>query len=85
MLFQLQEAIFKLYFDDGIYPDVNAVTKIASEVGLNEKNVRSFITDANNHKKVRQTAAENSSLKGISGNDGLNLIYTKQLFYCKFP
>uniref|UniRef100_H2XLY6 Disulfide bond formation protein A n=2 Tax=Ciona intestinalis TaxID=7719 RepID=H2XLY6_CIOIN len=63
---QLQESLFKSYFTDGEYPDVETVSTVAATCGLNREEVKSFISDESNLAAVKRKAAQWSA-NGVSG------------------
>jgi len=63
----LQEAIFKAYFTDGVYPDVeNLVTLAGGVSGLDVDGVRMAVTNQERLNQVKQKAKQNSD-KGVTG------------------
>jgi len=62
----LQEAIFKAFFTDGIYPDATNLSKIAKDLGFDEQTVYKVMTDQNNLEKAA-VEANHWRGKGVSG------------------
>lgn len=56
---EVQEALFKAYFTDGIYPDVDSVKSIGVSCGLDAYGVESALTDATTLKQVQQKVHQN--------------------------
>ena len=65
-MFQLQEILFKSYFTDGEYPDVERVTSLAEGVGLNGDDVKAFISNPTHQNQIKTKARQWSS-EGVSG------------------
>jgi len=63
---QLQEVLFRSYFTDGKYPDVDNLVTAAEEVGLSGSEARSVLEEGRYDARVRREAAQVSS-SGISG------------------
>lgn len=62
----LQEVLFRHYFTDGRYPDVENLTSAAAEVGLPDAEAREVLTTRKYKDKVEKEMAE-ASQKGITG------------------
>jgi len=62
----LMEAVFKAYFTDGIYPDVENLTKIAESCGLDKNRATQVMTDKSKLDAAFEAAVE-WSRKGVSG------------------
>jgi len=62
----LQEVLFRHYFTDGRYPDVENLTAAAAEVGLPEAEAREVLTTRKYKAQVEREMAEASRM-GISG------------------
>jgi len=62
----LQEALFKSYFTDGEYPDVELVSSLAEGVGLNKDDVKAYISDSTRQGQIAAKARQWSG-KGVSG------------------
>eukprot|EP00040_Diaphanoeca_grandis_P005889 m.34957 g.34957 ORF g.34957 m.34957 type:complete len:173 (-) comp17061_c0_seq1:100-618(-) len=54
---ELAERLFKLYFTDGVYPDVEALTNVAKEIGLDADEARKQMTDATAISETQQKLA----------------------------
>lgn len=63
---ELQEVLFSSYFTDGQHLSVDEVSQIATSVGLNGDEVKSYITQPSNQQRVKQQAI-NSSKNGVTG------------------
>eukprot|EP00567_Pseudictyota_dubia_P015701 CAMPEP_0197456602 /NCGR_PEP_ID=MMETSP1175-20131217/43824_1 /TAXON_ID=1003142 /ORGANISM="Triceratium dubium, Strain CCMP147" /LENGTH=211 /DNA_ID=CAMNT_0042990723 /DNA_START=57 /DNA_END=692 /DNA_ORIENTATION=+ len=59
---EVQEALFKGYFTDGVYPDVDGATSIGVSCGLDEQEVKAALTDEAGLKKVQETVYRNYNL-----------------------
>ena len=57
---EVLEIMFKAYFTDGIYPDVDALAYIGRECGLDEKEARDALADDGLRHKVENMVAENN-------------------------
>jgi predicted DsbA family dithiol-disulfide isomerase len=57
---ELQERMFKGYFTDGIYPDVNALAYMGRDCGLDEKEVREALADDGLRYKVTNMISQNN-------------------------
>lgn len=64
---RLQEVLFRHYFTDGLYPDVENLVKAAGEVGLPEAEARQALVDRRYEQRVTQEAQEASQGGGVSG------------------
>lgn len=62
----LQEKLFKSYFTDGQYPDVEVISGLAGECGFAVDEVRNYITSKDVQEKVKARALKNSA-DGITG------------------
>ena len=62
----LQEALFKSYFHDGDYPNVETLTALAVGVGLDADEVRDFLNSGIAEDAIRQEAASYSR-RGVNG------------------
>jgi len=56
---EVQEALFRGYFTDGIYPDVAGAASIAASCGLDEDEVKLALTDVNLRSKVWKEVEKN--------------------------
>lgn len=56
---EVQEALFKANFTDGIFLDVANLTSIGASCGLDGKEVERFLTDEGSLKKVREAVHQN--------------------------
>lgn len=63
---QLQEELFKAYFTDGMYPDVEYVVTLAKKCGLDGDEVKAYIENPENQSKTRSKAIKNAE-GGVSG------------------
>lgn len=63
---QLQEVLFRNYFTDGTYPDVENLVAAAEEVGVSGGDARTVLEDGRYESRVRTEAAQ-ASRSGISG------------------
>mmetsp|Transcript_1455 Transcript_1455/g.3083 ORF Transcript_1455/g.3083 Transcript_1455/m.3083 type:complete len:135 (+) Transcript_1455:514-918(+) len=57
---EVQERLFKGYFTDGIYPDKNALTKMAEECGVDANGVKEALDDDGRRYKVTSAVQENA-------------------------
>lgn len=62
----LQEKLFQSYFSKGEFPNSDVVVRVDSECDLAGSEIRSYIENAENQRKVRQKAIQNSQ-GGVSG------------------
>lgn len=63
---QVQEILFRQYFTDGKYPDVDNLVAAAEEAGLSGTEVRAALQDRRYEETVKREAAQ-ASHAGISG------------------
>lgn len=56
---EVQEALFKGYFTDGVYPDVSNATAIAVSCGLDGEEVGRALVDEGRLRKVREAVRRN--------------------------
>lgn len=63
---ELQEVLFRHYFTDGKYPDIQNLVKAAEEVGLSGDDARSVLEDRRYEARVQQEAMQ-ASRSGING------------------
>jgi len=63
---QVQEILFRQYFTDGKYPDVDNLVAAAEESGLSGAEVRAALEDRRYEDRVRREATQ-ASRSGISG------------------
>jgi predicted DsbA family dithiol-disulfide isomerase len=66
---EFQEAIFDLYYTQGVFPDTQAMTMAAQKLGVGET-VVPFLADAARVKQVREQVAreaQEASRRGITG------------------
>ena len=75
---QLQEALFKSYFTDGEYPDVERVTSLAGSVGLNEDDVKAYISNPSNQQNINQKATRWSG-EGVNGEKKIAYFYRNNI------
>mmetsp|Transcript_34286 Transcript_34286/g.70741 ORF Transcript_34286/g.70741 Transcript_34286/m.70741 type:complete len:143 (+) Transcript_34286:436-864(+) len=63
---ELQEVIFRSYFTDGVYPDVENLTAMGAEVGLDKGEVKAMLESGQYEKQVLREASEYSN-GGVNG------------------
>mmetsp|Transcript_118833 Transcript_118833/g.177629 ORF Transcript_118833/g.177629 Transcript_118833/m.177629 type:complete len:144 (-) Transcript_118833:402-833(-) len=63
---KLCEILFRAYFTDGIYPDVDNLATLAAEVGLDQEEVRRVLTSGKHEEQVVREATSYAS-SGVSG------------------
>ena len=56
---EVQEALFRGYFTDGIFPDISGLSSIAGSCGLDEAEVKLALSDENLHHKVWKKVEKN--------------------------
>lgn len=63
---QLQDVLFRGYFHDGLYPDIDNLVVMGAEVGLDQDEVREFLASRTAEAEVR-AEAEDYSMRGVNG------------------
>jgi len=63
---KVQEILFRHYFTDGLYPDINNLVAAAEEAGLDGEPVRHMLDERIYEQRVTAEAAE-ASRSGVSG------------------
>ena len=58
----VQEALFRGYFTEGVYPDVTNLKAIGSSCGLDGNDVSEYLNDESNLKKVQQKVQQNYNI-----------------------
>ena len=58
LYFSCKKFLFKSYFTDGEYPDVERVTSLAEGVGLNRDGVKAYISDATHQNQILTKARQ---------------------------
>jgi len=59
---EVQEALFRAYFTEGVYPDVENMKSVGLSCGLDEKEVEDALTNETVLKKVRREVHKNYNI-----------------------
>lgn len=59
---EVQEALFKAYFTDGVYPDVKNLKSIGESCGLDGRELEAVLTDKSMLEKVQKKVYQNYSV-----------------------